>query len=83
MFLTWILCSAVAGAIAIASALVVYAIIHRKARSQPEDPKCLHCAKLFYVWQDGEYECSVFNPQPLSKAQVCCRDYIEREEDDG
>ena len=34
MILTWILCSAVAGAIAIASALVVYAIIHRKARSQ-------------------------------------------------
>lgn len=83
MILTWILCSAVAGAIAITSALVVYAIIHRKARSQPEGPKCLHCAKLQYVMSNGFYECSVFNPQPLSKAPVYCKDYIEREENDG
>lgn len=83
MFLTWILCSAVAGAIAIASALVVYAIIHRKARSQPEEPKCLHCAKLEYVMSNGDYECSVFNRQPLSKAPVYCKDYIERAADNG
>jgi len=83
MILTWILCSAVAGAIAIASALVVYAIIHRKARSQPEEPKCLHCDKLQYVMSNGFYECKVFNPQPLSKAPVYCKDYIEREANDG
>lgn len=80
MILTWILCSAVAGAIAITSTLVVYAIIHRKTRPQP---KCMHCANLYYVWTDGEFECSVFNPQPLSKAPVCCKDYIEREADNG
>lgn len=82
MILTWILCSAVAGAIAIASALVVYAIIHRKARSQPEEPKCMHCAKLYYVWPDGQFECSEFHPQPLSKAPVHCKDYIERQEEE-
>lgn len=82
MFLTWILCWTVAGAIAIASALVVYAINQRKARSQHEEPKCLHCAKLQYVMSNGVYECSVFHPQPLSKAPVYCKDYIERQEEE-
>ena len=80
MLLTWILCSAVAGAIAIASALVVYAIIHRKARSQP---KCMRCANLYYVMPNGDYECSVIYKRPISKAPVYCKEYIEREEDDG
>lgn len=80
MFLTWILCSAVAGAIAIASALVVYAIIHRKERSQP---KCLHRAHLFYVLQDGKFECSELYLRPLSKAPVYCKDYVERQEEDN
>lgn len=81
MILTWILCSAVAGAIAIASALVVWAIIHRKVRSQPEEPQCMRCVKLEYVMSNGDYECSVFNKQPLSKAPVYCKDYIERDAD--
>lgn len=78
MFLTWILCSAVAGAIAIASALVVYAIIHRKTRPQP---KCMHCANLYYVMPNGVYECSEMYKRPISQAPVYCKEYIEREAD--
>ena len=83
MFLTWILCSAVAGAIAIASALVVYAIIHRKTRPKPEEPKCMRCANLYHVLPHGDYKCSKFFTQPLSQAPVYCKDYKEREEDNG
>ena len=80
MILTWILCWAVAGVIAIATTLVVYVIIHRKARSQP---KCLHCAHLFYVLSDGKFECSELYLRPLSKAPVYCKDYVERQEEDN
>lgn len=80
MILTWILCWAVAGVIAIATTLVVYVIIHRKERSQP---KCLHCAHLFYVLADGKFECSELYLRPLSKAPVYCKDYVERQEEDN
>lgn len=81
MILTWILCWAVAGVIAIATTLVVYVIIHRKERSQPKEPQCMRCAALEYVLPNGTFRCSVRYTQPLSKAPVYCKYYIERDAD--
>lgn len=87
MILAWIICSLAGGAIAIISALLVYARIHRTERAAKPEPICKSCEFLeqaYHTKRPYRFSCENMK-KGYNHAPVYCKMYTERgaKDDEG